>query len=289
MHFAKRIRYIVEYAVFLLIANLARALPLETASRWSGAGWRLIAPRLWRHRRAIENLAAAYPEKSPAEIRKIALDMWDNLGRTFAEFFHLDEIVNGGRIVFEQPEVFAAIRDRRGGSIACSLHMANWEIVSQAAKPLGWRPAGVYQKVANPLVDRYARNIRAPLYPGGLTEKSPQVARIMLRYARDGGCASLLADQRDSKGIPAPFFGRMAPSTPFPASVARAVDVPLYAFRVKRIGPARFSIRIQEVEAPRTEDRHADIAAATRNLQATFETMIREAPEQWMWVHRRWA
>lgn len=51
---------------------------------------------------------------------------------------------------------------------------------------------------------------------------------------------------------------------------------------------ARFSIRVEEVAAPRTHDRNADIAAATRNLQATLEAMIREAPEQWMWAHRRW-
>jgi Kdo2-lipid IVA lauroyltransferase/acyltransferase len=288
MSFVKRLRHRFEYAVFLVIAFLARALPIETASRWSGAGWRLVAPRLRRHRRAVQNLKAAFPEKSPAEIQALALAMWENLGRTFAEFFHLDEIVNSGRISFEQPELFAAIRARGGGSVACSLHMANWEIVSQAGAPLGWRPAGVYQKINNPFVDRYVKAVRAPLYPGGLSEKSPQIARIMLRYARDSGCASLLADQRDSKGIPAPFFGRPAPSTPFPASVARAVGVPLYAFRVKRVGGARFSIRIEEVATPQTEDRHADVAVATRNLQATFEAMIRESPEQWMWVHRRW-
>ena len=270
------------------MAKLIRALPLETASRWSGAGWRLVAPRLRRHQRALDNLALAFPEKSPAEIRRMALGMWDNLGRNFAEFFHLDEIVNSDRLMVETPEAFEAIRQRSGGAVACSLHMGNWEIASHAGLALGWQTAGVYQRIHNPFVERYVNTIRAPLYPGGLMEKSIQAARILLRYARAGGCATLLADQRDSRGIATPFFGRPASSTPFPASVARSLNAPLYVFRVKRVKGARFSIRVVELAVPQTDDRDADIAVATRDLQAAFENMIRDAPEQWMWAHRRW-
>ena len=288
MSFVKRARHRIEYVAFLAFAAIIRALPVEAASRWSGAGWRLVAPRLHRHQRAVKNLSLAFPEKPASEIEAIAIAMWDGLGRTFAEFFHLDEIVDGGRIRFEPPELFEAMRGRGGGAVACSLHMANWEIASQAGRPLGWRPVGVYQKLVNPYVDRYVNAIRAPLYPAGLWAKSPRVARILLRYARDGGCAAVLADQRDPKGLRVAFFGRPALSTSLPASMARALDVPLYAFRVKRVGDARFSIRVEEVAAPHTHDRGADIAAATRALQATFEAMIREAPEQWMWAQGRW-
>ena len=55
-----------------------------------GALWRLIAPRLRRHARALAHLELAYPEKSAAEREHIAREMWGHLGRTFAEFFHLE-------------------------------------------------------------------------------------------------------------------------------------------------------------------------------------------------------
>jgi KDO2-lipid IV(A) lauroyltransferase len=284
---ARKLRHRLEYVAFLALAKAARALPLETASRWSGRGWRLVAPRLRRHKRALDNLALAFPEKTPAEIEQIALGMWDNLGRTFAEFFHLDEIVGGDRIQMEPSELLETLQGPRA-AVACSLHLGNWEIASQAGLALGWRPAGVYQKITNPFVERYVNAIRAPLYPGGLMEKSLEAARTLLRYTRDGGCTALLADQRDSRGIAAPFFGRPASSTLFPATVARSVGAPLYVLRVKRLNDARFSIRVAEVTVPKTADRDADIAAATRNLQAAFELMIREAPGQWMWAHRRW-
>ena len=154
MNLARRLRHRIEYLAFLTIAGIIRALPLEMASRWSGAGWRLVAPRLGRHRRALQNLALAFPEKSPAEIERIARGMWDNLGRTFAEFFHLQETVAGDRIEFERPEMLDAMRARGGGMVACGLHLGNWEITAQAAVRCGAQAAGVYQKITNPLVDR---------------------------------------------------------------------------------------------------------------------------------------
>jgi len=284
----KRFRNRIEYIAFLAIAGIIRALPLEVASRWSGACWRLVAPRLRRHQRTVDNLTLAFPEKSPADIQRIARGMWDNLGRTFAESFHLPEIVDGDRIVFEAPETYDAVRARGGGMVACSLHMANWEIASQAAIRAGARPAGVYQKITNPLVDRYISAMRAPYYPGGLMEKSSHAAKTLLRYAREGGCAAFLADQREGHGVDAMLFGRLAPSVTFPAQIARAAKVPLYVCRAKRVGGARFSLRFEEVVVPHTDDREADVAAGTRALHAAFERMIREAPEQWMWAHRRW-
>jgi len=284
----KSLRHRIEYIAFLSIAGIIRALPLDVASRWSGAVWRLVAPRLRRHQRAVSNLTLAFPEKSPEEIERIALGMWDNLGRTFAEFFHLQEIVDGGRVEFETPEHFDAVRTHGGGMVACGLHMANWEITSQAALRVGARPAGVYQKITNPLVDEYINLVRAPYYPGGLMEKSSHTARALLRYAREGGCAAFLADQREGRGVDVMLFGRPAPSATFPAQIARAVKVPLYVCRAKRIGGARFSLRFEPVVVPHTDDREADVAEGTRAVQATFERMIREAPEQWMWAHRRW-
>jgi KDO2-lipid IV(A) lauroyltransferase len=129
---------------------------------------------------------------------------------------------------------------------------------------------------------------RAPIYQGGLFGKSSATARALLRVAREGGYPAFLADQRAGHGIPVPFFGRPATSNPFPAFIARTVGVPLYAARVLRQPGVRFTIRVEPVEVPRSADREADVRAATSNLQARFEEFVREAPEQWMWAHRRW-
>ncbi len=281
-----RARQYLEYAVFRSFAALIGALPLEVASRWSGAGWRLVAPHLRRHQRALDNLARALPETTAAERERIALAMWDNLGRTFAEFFHIDRIVADGRIAFEPFEKFEEIT--KTPFVVCTMHMGNWEIVSQAALRFGVPLAGVYQRLTNPYVDEWLYKVRAPLYPGGLFDKSPATARAMLKLARDGGFPAFVADLRESRGVVTPFFGHPARSNPFPALIARVTGLPLYAVRAMRLPGARFTVRVERIEVPQTDDRDADVLAATTALQAQYEEFIREAPEQWMWAHRKW-
>jgi KDO2-lipid IV(A) lauroyltransferase len=99
----------------------------------------------------------------------------------------------------------------------------------------------------------------------------------------------ILADLRENAGIKVPFFGMPAPSTTFPAMVARSLDVPLLVQQTVREPGVRFRFRLETIDVPRTDDRDADIAAATARVQAAFERNIRERPEQWMWSHRRWA
>lgn len=281
------LRQHIEYAAFRLVAAPIGALPLGVAAYLSGKGWRLVAPRLRRHQRALDNLALAMPETTQAERERIAREMWEHLGRTFAEFFHLPQIDAEGRLSMESPERFQAIA-AAGPFVVCGLHMGNWELMALAGVRYGARLAGVYQALTNPLVDRAIYEIREPMYRAGLMNKSPATARALLRIAREGGCPAFLADLREGRGIETPFFGMPADSNPFPALVARATGLPLYAARVRRLPHARFSMRIEPVEVPKTDDRDADVAAATAALQARFEEFIREAPEQWMWAHRRW-
>ncbi|NDA48453.1 MAG: lipid A biosynthesis acyltransferase, partial [Alphaproteobacteria bacterium] len=122
------LKYRLEYGLFRLLAGLARRLPLELASQLSGWLWRQIAPALARHRRALKHLQLAFPDKSQAEIERIARDMWENLGRVFAEGFHLQEIVQSDRIVFDNLDELKALGFDKTSVIACAAHLANWEI-----------------------------------------------------------------------------------------------------------------------------------------------------------------
>jgi Kdo2-lipid IVA lauroyltransferase/acyltransferase len=281
------LRLRLEYLGFRVLQAGARATPLEIASRLSGLAWRLVAPRLYRQERALKNLALAYPELSLDERKKLAADMWENLGRTFAESFHLKRIVAEGRIRFEPDASFDEIA-RGGPFVVCGLHLGNWEIVASAGKRMGAPLTGVYQRLSNPYVDAETHKLRAFLYEGGLLPKAPVTARALLRKAQEGGYPAFLADLRDDRGAKVPFFGRPARSNTFPALLARTTGLPLYAGAAFRLPDVHFVIRIVPVPVPATNDRAADAIAATAALQRQFEAFIREAPEQWMWAHRKW-
>ena len=282
------LRYRLEYAGFRIAAALFIALPIEKASALSGTLWRLIAPRLRRHQRAVKQLAAAFPEKSLAECEAIARSMWETMGRTFGEFFHLDEIHRGTRIDGADVDATVNRLPEHKGFVACAPHQGNWEIAVMGLAPGQFNAAGLYQRVKNPLVDAWVRQQREKHYPGGLFQKQAASGLKLLRHVRQGGVLAMMADLRDGDGPRVTFFGREAPSTPFPAMVARGLDVPLFAVTIVREPGVRFKISLAPVDVPQTGDREADILRATANLHAAFEASIRRRPEQWMWAHRRW-
>jgi Kdo2-lipid IVA lauroyltransferase/acyltransferase len=287
MTLLKPLRYRLEHIVFRAAQAAATALPLETVSFTSGLAWRLIAPHLHRQERALRNLELAYPELSLKERKRIAAGMWENLGRTFGESFHLKEIVAQKRIRFEPPEQLEEIA-RGGPCVVCGLHLGNWELLAYAGKLIGAPVTGVYQRLSNPLVDEETRNLRAFLYEGGLLPKTPVSARALMKTAKSGGYPAFLADLRDDNGTAVPFFGAPALSTVFPALLARKTGLPLYAGAAFREPKVRFVIRAAPVEVPHTSDHAADAIAGTAALHAQFEAFIRQAPEQWMWAHRKW-
>jgi KDO2-lipid IV(A) lauroyltransferase len=282
------IRLRLEFIGFWLAVIIARAMPLDAASWLSGKLWRLIAPRLRRQERALANLALAFPEKSLEERKAIASAMWENLGRTFAESFRISTLTKGGRIVFEPEADFDRAANGAKPFIVCGLHLGNWEILAHGGRRLGLSLVGVYQRVSNPYVEALIRSMREPLYPKGLLPKTPVTARALLRAIKAGGSPCFLADLRDDRGPWVPFFGQPARSNTFPALLARTSDLPLYAGAAFRTKGARFRIRIAPISVPRTDDREADALAATEALQRQYEAFIREAPEQWMWAHRKW-
>ena len=287
MTLSKSIRYRLEYMGFRLLEAAVRALPPDVASAGSGRTWRLIAPHLYRQERALRNLELAFPDWPLERRKQVAAAMWENLGRTFAESFHLKQIIDEGRVTFDPEERFDEI-GRRGPFVVCGLHLGNWELVAYAGKRMGVPLTGVYQRLSNPYVDAETLKLRSPLYEGGLMPKAPVSARTLLRTAREGGYPAFLADLRDDRGAAVPFFGRPARSNVFPALLARTTGLPLYAGAAFRRPNVRFVIRIEEIKMPQTDDRQADAVAATAAMQAQFEAYIREAPEQWMWGHRKW-
>ena len=280
-------KYGFEYVVVRAVAWLVARLPLETASDLSGWIWRKVAPRLRRHNRALAHLAAAFPDLRAAERERLACDMWEVLGRPFAETFYLAEIYASDRI--DAADAMGLVQAYEAqGMVVCAAHQGNWEVAAMGLLRLGKAPAGLYQRVKNPRVDRFLKDLRAPYYPAGLFAKEPTTALKLMRLLKRGGCLAMLADLRDHMGLQVPFFGRNAPSTPFPAMMARNLGLPLFAGRIVREPGVRFRLSMEKIDVPVTDDKEADILAATANLQAAFERSIRARPEQWMWAHQRW-
>ncbi len=298
----KDIQFRLEYAALRAVAGFVRILPLETATAMSASVWRVLAPIInpKRHKRALDNLKIAFPEKSDDERLKIALAHWENLGRVMVETMQVDKIIQEpDRLHIENADVFLRYRDKLGSAVGVSLHMGNWELAIWPLTLSGGNPAAVYRSVNNPYVDAYLRKQRKDLYPGGLFGRGhvegdhsdhQRTARLITDYVRKGGRLGLVCDLYDRTGIPVPFFGKPARTQAIGAMIARRVGARLWLARCSRIGTSsRFRIELKELRVPRTANQANDVRWVMTAMQEQFETWIREAPEQWMWSNRRWS
>jgi len=294
------LRHRLEYALLMVLVAMVRLMPVDTAAAISARIWRTVAPLLRRHKRALANLAIAFPEKSDAERDAIAREMWANLGRVMAETMHVDRLIREpGRVRIANAAVFARYRDKLGPAIGCSLHMGNWELAIWPLVVAGAKPAAVYRTVKNPYVDAYLRHQRRDLYPGGLLgkgkvdgnwEEGQRTARQITDFVRHGGRLGLVCDLYDKSGLAVPFFGTDAKSVMIPAMIARRLGARIWLARCLRIGKeSRFEVYIKELKVPRSANPGDDVKWITAAMQREFEAWIREAPEQWMWSNRRWS
>ena len=286
----KRLRHLLEAGGLVVTLALLRALSPEAASNLGGFVCRKIGPRLHASERARRNLRLVMPELSAQRSEEIVVGMWDNLGRVFGEYPHLGRICDehSGYIELVDRGPVRELLARPGATILCSAHIANWEILPVMAANHGLDMTSIVREPNNPLVRTTLDRIRG-VAGGGRIPKGDASAKESFKVLRDGRILGILFDQKLNRGLSIPFFGVDAMTTSAPAQLALRFRCPLVPVRIERTGPARFRVRVQEaLTLPDSGDKQRDMAQVTRQLNAILETWIRERPEQWFWLHRRW-
>ena len=290
--FARKLRYGAEAAGFFLLMALFRLFPLDMASALGGWMGRKVFCRLPPDKTARANLKAAFPEKSAGEIETILSGMWDNLGRTVAEYPHLGTFTRmgaGTRIEAEGvAHVEAAVAEGKG-VLFLSAHLANWEMMPISGELYGLEGATVVRHPNNPYVARWISRQRALRGPKEQIGKHSGARRIFAQL-RGGKVIYMLVDQRNDEGIAVAFFGRDAMTTPVPAALALKLKSTILVARNERLGrSARFRITVRRApDFVPAGDEAQDTRRLTEMINAQVEAMVRENPSQWLWIHNRW-
>jgi len=258
---------------------------------------RLIGPRLREHRIGRANLTAAFPEKSPEEIEKILMGTWDNLGRVGAEFAHIDSVwdydrAHPERSRIELPprtiELFDHIRDDGKPALIFASHLANWELPALAAVAHGLDTAILYRRPNIASADRVIEEMRQ-VNMGTLVPAGRDAPLRLAEALRKGQHVAMLVDQYLTSGVEVTFFGRKTKANPMLARLVRQIECPIHGVRIIRLPGYRFRAELtEEIKPARGDDGQIDIQGTTQAISAVVEGWIREYPEQWLWLHRRW-
>lgn len=277
------------------LMKLLRLVPADTASDICGGFLRRVGPLIPAHKTGQKNLAAAFPEKSAAEREAILDGVWDNLGRVAGEFVHLDKLwdydparPNTGRIETATAHLYDRLRDDGKPALVFAAHLANWELPAVAAAAHGLDATAVFRTPNNRFLAEAIYKIRGGLM-GGLLPSGPEAPFAMARVLDNGGHLAQLVDQHLTKGVEVTFFGRKCKANPTLARLARHYDCPVHGVRVIRLPDHRFRVEVTEaLELPRDASGRIEVKGAAQMMTSVVEEWVREHPEQWLWLHRRW-
>ena len=288
---ARAARHVCEAAAAYALFALLGVLPVGWASAVGAALGGSIGPMLPVHRQGLDNLARALPELSPAEVRRCARRMWRHLGRVATEYPHLHRFsvdAPDGRIELVGRAHLEEARRSPTGGIFVSGHIGNWEIAALTLEQGGIPATVVYRAANNPIVDRMISRFRSALMQH-LVPKGHDGTRELVRTLGAGRHVALLVDQKLNTGIPVPFFGRDAMTAPAVATFALRYDCPVWPIRVERLAGASFRVTVYpKLATPQEGTREERVRAIMIAINQVLEDWIRERPEQWLWLHRRW-
>ena len=281
--------------VIFLSLKLLRLFPMDSAIGVFERFARWLGPKLKRHQVALENLELAFPEKSIEEREKIASDSWAHMARGLIEYGYLDVIFDldgenkdSERIEIINAEQFLKLRDDGLPAILFTGHLANFELLPMAAAKFGLQIKSLFRAPNNKYVAARIAAARKDVSENLIASREGASFQLMSALER-GDHIGILVDQKFRRGINVPFFGHDAPSNPLLAKLARRYDCPVHGARAVRLPNGRFRLEItEELVLPRTEDGDIDIRGTTELVNKVVEGWVREYPEQWLWIHRRW-
>jgi KDO2-lipid IV(A) lauroyltransferase len=297
----RRLAPLVDATMGFITLAILRAIRLterrRTADFW---GWfmRRTGPWLPEHRVGRANLIAAFPDKPAAEIERILTGVWDNLGRYAVEFAQIDRLTNADPsrpdddIVADPAtsERFHRLRHDGKGALVFASHLANWELPALVAARHGLDTAVLFRRPNIRAVSDAVLKIRAGCM-GTLVATGLDAPVKLGRMLEANRHVAMLADQHFVKGVEVTFFGRRCNANPLIAQLARHVECPIHGTRVVRRSDDRnrFTIEITEAITPvRDAQGLIDIAGTMQVITTVIEGWVREHPEQWLWLHRRW-
>ncbi|PYQ48240.1 MAG: hypothetical protein DMF78_21735 [Acidobacteria bacterium] len=286
-------RFALEARAASAVQALMRRLPRRFALALGRALGRLLADLDPRHvRTAAENLRHAFPHWDEARRLRTARAVYAHFGQTLLDILWLDGrpreaflslVVEEGRANVDP------VRAAGRGAVYVTAHFGNWEFYGVAWAWMG-EPIGVVARpLDNPALDARLHGFRAQ--SGNTVISKRRALGEILRLIRSGQGVAILVDQnvQEQDGIFVDFFGRPAATTTVAAALTVKTGCALVPVHCESLPDGRYRfVYGRPVEWTSSGNRQEDIARLTQAITAAIEGWVRERPEQWLWMHRRW-
>jgi KDO2-lipid IV(A) lauroyltransferase len=283
--------YIAVRVVFAVMQVFPVNWNLRTARILAGV-WARIMPR--HRQRAVAHLQQAFGDRySLIQIQHMADRCLESVTMFAVEAICLPRLINAftwGRYI--QPvnfdEALRVFLDGRGAVLVTG-HYGSFEVMGHLLAALGFDTVAVMRPLDNAHLNNFIVSSRRT---HGLTllDKKGAAAEAEQRL-RDGSLVGFIGDQdAGRKGMFVDFFGRPASTYKSIGLLAMTANVPIIVGYARRCGlVAQYDVGVQRIIHPHEwEHRDDPLRWITQEYTSAIETFVREAPEQYLWIHRRW-
>jgi len=288
MRHRSRLRDALEYGLARVALTSLALTPLPISNLLARGYARLLDLSMPRLRRvAMRNLEFALPQLQASERARIAGGVFRSIARllvTFSRFPRMNRKNIGNWIRYEGYEHFEQALSRGKGVLFATAHLGNWELSAFAHALLSKPMHVVVRPLDNPLIDALVTQRRTG--SGNRLIEKKDFARSILSALTKNEAVGILIDQNAStdNGVFVPFFGVDACSgAGFAKLAAHTGAAVIPGFAIWSESERKFILRFY---AP--VEGTGDVRQDTARLHAILESVIREYPDQWLWIHRRW-
>jgi KDO2-lipid IV(A) lauroyltransferase len=284
----KNLVQLLSYIALRIIYAGLSLLPLW----FSSAAARIIgnfAFHVLRYRRRVvmANLRTAFgKELSDSRLAAIAAESYCQTAMTFVELLIAPKLQQQIRTMLQPGHValLQKLLQQGHGLVMVSGHLGNWELQGAAAAAFMAEPltvAAVQQ--SNPYVNRFITKRRNEM--GMRVAGTKEAMKFLVRALKNRQAVGLVADQNAGPfAVFVDFFGKIAATQPGPAKLALKFKAPMVVGAAIRTGPGQFKILARQVEILEDDT----VETLTQRHVKILESFIRQYPEQYFWIHRRW-
>lgn len=294
---AKVRRPVVDYLVYLAVRTFVcviQAMPMT----WAFGIADLLAKLAYRfdkrHRVvATENLSHAFPERTPKQIDQLVRGCFSHFARVVIEMvllprkFHVNSWRKYGGMIRSEPVVGGLLDDRP--LLIVTAHFGNWELAGYAMGVFGFRSYAIARVLDNVHLERFLKQFRQATGQTVIAKKD-DFDRLTAVLQAGGNVATLADQDAGPRGVFIDFFGRKASAHKAVAIMAMEFDARMAVLGVARVSH-KFEYRIvctDSIDPRDYADRPDAVKAITQRYHQALEKLIRQYPEQYFWLHRRW-
>ena len=273
----------IEGAGFSLICKIFSSLSLERASSFGGWLGKTFGPLFPLSRTAYHNLTTVFPRLTAEEKTTIISTMWQEWGEVAGEYCHLPRFLNDSSLyTVSGLEVIEQLKTDGKPALLFTGHLSNFQLAAVVALTHGLPLVQFYRRAKNPFVDRGMLFFQHQV-TRQVIAKGPSGMKDLLRALQKGEHILMMVDQKFHQGLMIPFLGHLAATASSIATLSKRFECPLVPVRVERTHPLHFQITFFP-----PLDTIPDEAEIMTHINTLLGQWIKDRPEQWFWIHKRW-